>query len=125
MSDPVNPITERTNVTLICIVEISPSVRESDLVALSTLQSTLNVQLLKPESATLLASTGPAISQSSRNFTYTFLLGSFRRTHSGNYSCMANLSYPSYFALAGKTISDTIRVTTGKSNMMSVAICMK
>ena len=114
MSDPINPITEMTTVTLTCIVEISPSVRESDLAALSTLQWILNVQLLNPD-GTPLAPTGPAISQSGRIFMHTVLLGPFMRTDRGNYSCMANPN-SSYLALAGKT-ADTIRVTTGKKYM--------
>ena len=115
MSDPINPITEMTTVTLTCIVEISPSVRESDLAALSMLQWTLNVQLLNPDGIPLAPIIGPVISQSGRIFMYTVLLGPFMRTDGGNYSCMANPN-SSYLALAGKT-ADTIRVTTGKNYM--------
>ena len=115
MSDPVSPITEKSNVTLTCTVEISPSVRELDL-ALSTLQWILNATLLKPNGNPL-APTGPVINQASRTFTYTVAIDSFRRkNHSGYYFCSVNLTSfnPPYYALNGNT-SDTIRVTTGKN----------
>ena len=106
-SDQANPINTGSTVTLTCIVELGPSVVDSDL-------SVVMVDAQLSRDGTPLTLTGPTVAGTT--FTYTIQLDSFGRSDSGNYNCTATVRPhpPSIFLTESGEQFNTARVTTSK-----------
>ena len=108
-SDPVSPIHpfESPNVTLTCTVELSPAV---------DVPVTVNTVWTEPDGFMTNSNTKPSLDLDSvTTYTFTTVIRSFHRNHSGNYSCSATVTSPSPFMLDSSiSLSDTKRITTGR-----------
>ena len=103
-SSPVNAIT--STVTVNCVVELGPSVMESDL-------SLLMVSAQLSRDGTPLTLTEPKAS--GKTFTYTRRFESFGRMESGNYTCNATVEpKPTVTYLNGSApLANTAIITIG------------
>ena len=103
-SSPVNDVI--STVTVNCVVELNPSVMESELSLLM-----VSAQLLRD--GTPLTLNGPTVSGTT--FTYTRRFESFGRSDSGNYTCNATVEpIPTLTYLNGSApLANTARVTIG------------
>lgn len=107
--DPPSPIPPgRSNVTVLCIVELSPAVVESDLTLLA-----VDAQLFRDGNVQTL--TGPTRTGTT-TFTYTVWLDVFDRRDFGNYTCMATLSPdPNATYLTGlDSVTNCTYISTGQ-----------
>ena len=100
-ASPVRPI--GSDVTLTCIVELSQTV---------DVPVTVNVQLIDPAGSSLTTITS---SMSGSVYTSTAMISSFGRNQSGDYTCAVMLTSSSSFLTESGTLSDELRVTTGKN----------
>ena len=93
-------------VSVICVVELGPSVMESDL-------SLLMVDAQLSRDGTPLTLTSQTVTGTT--FTYTRRFESFGRSDSGNYTCTATIRpQPSSTYLTGSgSQSDTAKITIG------------
>ena len=93
-----------TSVELICTVELSPAVSQSDL-------SLLMVDAQLSRGGTPLALTGPTVTGTI--FTYTIQLDSFSACDSGNYICTVTVSLvsPTSFITGNATLSNSTRIS--------------
>lgn len=105
-SDPPSPITEGASVNLTCMVEMGALV-EADLQLFN-----LEVTLLRDEE--------PLEITNRTTLNYIHQIVSFNRADSGNYSCNATARphSSSIFVNASDSLSDVLRVTTGKTNVL-------
>ena len=103
-SSPVNDIT--STVAVNCVVELGPSVMESEL-------SLLMVDTQLSRDGTPLTLTGPMVSGTT--FTYTRRFETFGRSDSGNYTCTATVGpEPTAVYLSGSgSLTNTARITIG------------
>ena len=100
-SDPVSPIPVGSDVTLTCIVELSPAVN---------IPVTGNVQLTDP-TGSLLSTTTLLVSGST--FPSTAMISSFGSDQSGVYTCTASVSSTSQFVTQSSSRSGIVRLTGG------------
>ena len=84
LTNPPHPIILGSDVTLICMVEMSEKVLSSDLPLLM-----VDAQLSRPDGTPLALTGSPA---DGTTFTYTTQLNSFGRNDSGNYTCTATVN---------------------------------
>ena len=112
-SSPINDIT--STVAVNCVVELGPSVMESEL-------SLLMVDTQLSRDGTPLPLTGPTVSGTT--LTYTTQFETFRRSDSGNYTCTATVGpQPTSTYLSGTIVlSDTIKLTARKSHAVTILI---
>ena len=99
-SSPVNDIT--SSVTVNCVIELGPSVMESDVSLLM-----VNAQLSRD--GTQLTLSGPTVSGTI--FTYTRQFETFGRSDSGNYTCTATIR-PQPTAATYLSASDSLTYTS-------------
>ena len=107
-SNPPNPISDMSTVTVTCTVELNN---------LAILQSELSLVIVEAEltipSGATLSISNPMISGTT--FTYSTQLNSFERSDSGNYVCTATVrpqSTATYLTGVGM-LSNTIIITVG------------
>ena len=100
---PIRPI--GSNVTLICIVELSPFV---------DVQMTVNTVMTGPTGLNL-SNTSQSVMGNATTYTYTAIVSSFGREKSGSYICRASVHSPSplNFVIGMNAISETAYITTG------------
>ena len=106
-STPASPVNEvMSAVSVICVVELGPSMMESDLSLL-----TVDAQLSRDGTPVTLADP----TMTGTTFTYTKQFESFGRSDSGNYTCTATIRpQPSAAYLTGSgSQSDTAKITIG------------
>ena len=103
-SSPINDIT--STVTVTCVVELGPSVMDSEL-------SLLVVDTQLSRDGTPLTLSGPTVSGTT--FTYTRRFESFGRSDSGNYTCTATIRpQPTAVYLTGSdSLTNSARITLG------------
>ena len=108
-SDPVSPVRPiGSAVTLTCTVELSPSV---------DVPVTVNTVWTGP-AGFMTTNTAQPLMGSTTTYTSTAMVNSFQRNQSGNYSCRATVSSSSPVLTDSSPISDTKRITTGKTLIM-------
>ena len=98
-----------SDITVICIMELSAVIVESDLSLLA-----VNVRLYKD--GALLREALPDHTMSSTTFTYTTRLNSFEGSDSGNYICRASVGPNDerlYLVGSEQRMSESIVITTG------------
>ena len=107
-SDPVSPIRPvGSDVNLICMVELSPSVAMLDTLV------TVNTVWTGPNEFTVPGDTARPLSGSTTTYTSTAIVSSFKRDQSGVYTCTATVSSTSSFLNMSDSQSEIARVTTG------------
>jgi hypothetical protein len=112
--NPIPPF--GSDVTLTCAVELSPAVDVPVTVytALTTNEGFMH------------ASTAQPVMGSITNYATTFMISSFGRSNSGLYACGATVSLTSSSAYVSDSSATThsVRVTTGKIDVYSLALIM-
>ena len=99
---PIGDIPAGTDVTLNCVVELSPAI---------DIPVTVNVQLTDPAGSPLINSTQ---SVSGSIYTVTVMISSFERDQSGYYTCTADITSKSPFLADSDTHVGVIRITTSE-----------
>jgi hypothetical protein len=111
ISNPIPPF--GSDVTLTCTVELSPAVDVPVTVntVLTTVDGFINTSTAQP------------VMGSITNYTAPFMISSFGRSNSGNYTCRATVSLTSSSAYIGDSspATDSVRVTIGKIDVYSHA----
>ena len=111
-SDPVSPVQPvGVDVSLICTVELSPSV---------DVPVTVNTMWVGPDNFNRLIMAQQM--GSTATYTSTAMVNSFGRDQSGNYTCTATVSSTSQFIMNSTTSSPPTRVTVGKECMNSLVL---
>ena len=113
-SDPVSPIINDRDVTLVCTVKMSQEVLDSEIFLLM-----VDVQVSQPDGTPLIL-TGPTVTGTT--FTYTTQFNSFGRSDSGSYTCNATVRpQPSSTYLTGiSTMLDIARLTTSSLTIIII-----
>ena len=106
MRNPIWPI--GSNVTLMCTVELSPAV---------DIPVTVNTVWTGPAGFSTNITALPVMG-STTTYTNTPIVRSFERNKSGNYSCMATLTFESSFVEASGPKSGIAFITTGIYNII-------
>ena len=100
ISDPVSPLgVAGSNVTVICAAELNPAI---------DVPVNIQIQLTDPDGRALATTTGTSRPRSTANYT----INSFRREHTGLYTCTVTLSSP---RLQESVIAKTIHIYVGKN----------
>ena len=109
-NNPVTPIINGHDVTLICTVKLRQEISDSEILLLM-----VDAQLSQPDGSPLVLT---GLTVTGTTFTYTTQLNSFGRSDSGNYTCTATVRrQPTATYLTGTSMAmGTARITTGNSN---------